>query len=50
MSGVGRERLFLENAATAAAGTHSVSDMGDLLAVLGRVVAIDSLVYCPGVT
>jgi len=50
MSGVGRERLFLENAATAAAGTHSVSDAGDLLAVLGRVVAIDSPVYCPGVT
>jgi len=46
MSGVGRERLFLENAATAAAGTHSVSDAGDLLAVLGRVVAIDSPVYC----
>ena len=50
MSGVGRERLFLENAAMASAGTHSVSDVGDLLAVLGRVVAIDSPVYCPGVT
>jgi len=50
MSGVGRERLFLENAAIAAAGTHSVSGMGDLLATLRRVVAIDSPVYCPGVT
>jgi len=50
MSGVGRERLFLENAAIAAAGTHSVSGMGDLLAALRRVVAIDSPVYCPGVT
>jgi len=44
------ERLFLENAAKAAAGTHSVSDAGDLLAALGRVVAMDSPVYCPGVT
>ncbi|MGZ8461076.1 MAG: hypothetical protein ACXWW2_11670, partial [Candidatus Deferrimicrobiaceae bacterium] len=50
MSGADRGRLFLENAATAAAGTHSVSDTGDLLAALGRVVPIDSPVYCPGVT
>ena len=50
MSGADRGRLFLENAATAAAGTHSVSDTGELLAALGRVVAIDSPVYCPGVT
>jgi L-lactate dehydrogenase complex protein LldG len=50
MSGADRERIFLENAARAAAGTHFVSDMGDLLAVLGRVVAIGSPVYCPGVT
>lgn len=50
MSGSERERLFLENAANAAAGTHSVSDTGDLLATLGRVVAVDSPVYCPGVT
>jgi L-lactate utilization protein LutC len=45
-----RGRLFLENAATTAAGTHSASDTGDLLAALRRVVAIDSPVYCPGVT
>ena len=50
MSGTDRERLFLENAAKAAVGTHSVSDTGDLLAALGRVVAMDSPVYCPGVT
>ena len=50
MSDADRERLFLENAAKAAAGTHSVSDTGDLLAALGRVVAMDSPVYCPGVT
>lgn len=50
MSDVDRERLFLENAAKAAAGTHPVSDTGELLAALGRVVAIDSPVYCPGVT
>ncbi|MDP2658619.1 MAG: LUD domain-containing protein, partial [Candidatus Deferrimicrobium sp.] len=50
MSDANRERLFLENAAIAAAGTHSVSDTGELLAALGRVVAIDSPVYCPGVT
>lgn len=50
MSGADRGQLFLENAAKAAAGTHSVSDTGDLPAALGRVVAIDSPVYCPGVT
>jgi L-lactate dehydrogenase complex protein LldG len=50
MSGADVERLFLENAAIAAAGTHVVSDTGDLLSVLGRVVAMDSPVYCPGVT
>ena len=50
MSGADRERIFLENAATAAAGTHSVSDMRELLSVLGRVVAVGSPVYCPGVT
>jgi len=50
MSGANRGRLFLENAAKAAAGTHSVSDTGELLSALGRVVAIDSPVYCPGVT
>jgi hypothetical protein len=50
MSGAERERLFLENAAIAAAGTHSVPETGDLLAVLERVVAFDSPVYCPGVT
>ena len=50
MSGTDGERLFLENAARAAAGTHSVSDAGDLLAALGRIVAMDSPVYCPGVT
>lgn len=50
MSGPDRGRLFLENAAKAAAGTHSVSGTGDLLAALGGVVAIDSPVYCPGVT
>ncbi len=50
MTAADRGRLFLENAATAAAGTHSVSDTGDLLAALRRVVAIDSPVYCPGVT
>jgi L-lactate dehydrogenase complex protein LldG len=50
MSGADRERLFLENAAAAAAVTHSVSGTGDLLAALRRVVAIDSPVYCPGVT
>jgi len=50
MSGADRERIFLQNAATAAAGTHSVSDTGDLLAALGRVVAMDAPVYCPGVT
>ena len=50
MSNAERERLFLENAAKAASGTHSVSDTPDLLALLRRVVAIDSPVYCPGVT
>jgi L-lactate dehydrogenase complex protein LldG len=50
MSDADRERLFLENAAIAAAGTHSISDTGELLATLGRVVAMDSPVYCPGVT
>jgi len=50
MSGADRGRLFLENAAKAAAGTHSVSDTGDLPAALRRVVAMDSPVYCPGVT
>jgi len=50
MSGADRERLFLENAAIAAAGTHSIPETGDLLAVLERVVAMDSPVYCPGVT
>jgi len=50
MSAADRGRLFLENAAKAAAGTHSVSGTGDLPAVLGQVVAIDSPVYCPGVT
>jgi L-lactate dehydrogenase complex protein LldG len=50
MNGADRERLFLANAATTAAGIHSVSDTRDLLAALGRVVAIDSPVYCPGVT
>ena len=50
MSGGGRERLFLENAAIAAAGVRSVSGTGDLLAALGQIVAIDSPVYCPGVT
>ncbi len=50
MSGADAERLFLENAAIAAAGTHVVSDRGDLLAVLGEVVEMDSPVYCPGVT
>ncbi|HEY5577333.1 MAG TPA: LUD domain-containing protein [Deferrimonas sp.] len=50
MNGAERERLFLENAAISAAGTHSVSDAGELLAALGRVVAIDSPVYCPGMT
>ena len=50
MSDAGRERLFLDNAAKAAAGTCSVCDTGDLLAALGRVVAMDSPVYCPGVT
>jgi len=50
VNGVERERLFLENAATAAAGTHSVSGTEDLLAALGRIVAKDVPVYCPGVT
>jgi L-lactate dehydrogenase complex protein LldG len=50
MSGADRERLFLMNAATAAAGTHSVSGTEGLLSVLRRVVAIDSPVYCPGGT
>ncbi len=50
MSDAERERLFLENAAIAAAGTHSVSDTDALPAILGRVVGRDSPVYCPGVT
>jgi len=50
MSDANRGRLFLENAAKASAGTHSVSDTPDLLAALGRVVAIESPVFCPGVT
>jgi L-lactate dehydrogenase complex protein LldG len=50
MSAADRERLFLENAAIAAAGTHAVSGTGELLAALRRVVAIDSPVFCPGVT
>jgi len=50
MTAADRERVFLENAAIAAAGTHPVSGTGELLAALGRVVATDSPVYCPGVT
>jgi len=50
MSGEDRERLFLENAAKAAAGAHSASDPGGLLAALGRIVATDSPVYCPCIT
>ena len=50
MNAADRERLFLENAAIAAAGTHAVSGAGELLAELRRVVAADSPVYCPGVT
>ena len=50
MSAADRERLFLENAAKAAAGVHAVSGAGDLPAALGRVVAMDSPVYCPGMT
>ncbi len=36
MSGADRGLLFLENAAKAAAGTHSIPDMGDLLAALDQ--------------
>jgi len=50
MSGADRERLFLENAAIASAGIHPVPDTGELPAALRQVVAIDSPVYCPGVT
>ena len=50
MSGAERERLFLENAGIAAAGTRSVSGTKELLAALGQIVAMDSPVYCPGVT
>jgi len=50
MSAADRERIFLENAAKASAGTRSVSGTGDLLAALERVVAMDSPVFCPGVT
>jgi len=50
VSDTGRGRLFLENAAKAAAGTHAVSGTEELLASLGRIVAMDSPVYCPGVT
>lgn len=50
MSAADTERLFLENAAIAAAGTHDVSGTEELLAALRRVVAPDSPVYCPGVT
>ncbi|PJB31359.1 MAG: hypothetical protein CO109_10395 [Deltaproteobacteria bacterium CG_4_9_14_3_um_filter_65_9] len=50
MNGAERVHLFLENAAKAAADTHSVSEPGGLLSALGRIVAIDSPVYCPGVT
>jgi L-lactate dehydrogenase complex protein LldG len=41
---------FLGNAAAAAAGAHSVSGTGDLLAALGRIVPAGSPVYCPGLT
>ena len=50
MSAADRERRFLENAAIAAAGTHSVRDTADLLETLGRIVAPGSPVHCPGVT
>jgi L-lactate dehydrogenase complex protein LldG len=50
MSGAERERLFLENAATTSAGTRTVSGTEDLLSALGEIVAMDSPVYCPGVT
>ena len=50
MSDADRERLFLETAAIAAAGTCSVRGTADLLDALGRVVAMDSPVFCPGVT
>ncbi|TSA00425.1 MAG: hypothetical protein D4R80_01085 [Deltaproteobacteria bacterium] len=50
MSEAERERLFLENAATTSAGTRSVSGTEALLSALGEIVAMDSPVYCPGVT
>jgi len=50
MSGAEMGRLFLENAAIAAACTRSVSGTEDLLAALGQIVAVDSPVYCPAVT
>lgn len=50
MSGAERQRLFLKNAAIAAAGAHSVSGTDELLAALGRIVAADSPVYCSGAT
>ncbi len=50
MSGPDLAASFLENAAIAAAGAHSVSGMGDLLAALGRIVPVGSPVYCPGLT
>jgi len=50
MSGAEMGRLFLENAAIAAAGTRSVSGTEDLLAALGQIVAMDSPVYCPAET
>lgn len=50
MSGPDLAARFLENAAAAAAGAHSVSGTGDLLAALGRIVPTGSPVYCPGLT
>jgi L-lactate dehydrogenase complex protein LldG len=50
VSAADKERLFLENAAKAAAGTHSVSETGAFLSVLGRIVPPGSAVYCPAMT
>jgi L-lactate dehydrogenase complex protein LldG len=43
-------RMFLANAAKAAAGTHEVDGMEGLRRALPGIVPAESAVYCPGIT
>jgi len=50
MNGAEMGRLFLENAAIAAAGTRSVSGTQNILATLGQILVMNSPVYCSAET